>query len=67
MTTIDELILELEAHLIRAFEANNSKAKFSGPMKGLNDGSSKLEKSSKVQLKAKPLVLKSQVVAKVVS
>ncbi|CAB4263243.1 unnamed protein product [Prunus armeniaca] len=62
-----EPILELEAHLSGAFEANNSKAKSSGPTKGLDDGPSKVEKSRKVQLKAKPLVLKNQVATKVVS
>ncbi|CAL9021380.1 unnamed protein product [Prunus brigantina] len=34
-------------------------------MKGLDDGQSKVEKSRKVQLKAKPPVLKSQVATKV--
>ncbi|CAB4289782.1 unnamed protein product [Prunus armeniaca] len=35
-------------------------------MKGLDDGQSKVEKSRKVQSKAKPLVLKSQIATKVV-
>ncbi|CAL9020092.1 unnamed protein product, partial [Prunus brigantina] len=63
----DEPISELEAHLSGAFEANNSKAKFSGPTKALDDGPSKVEKSRKVQLKVKPPVLKNQVATKVVS
>ncbi|KAL6279234.1 hypothetical protein ACE6H2_016115 [Prunus campanulata] len=62
-----DAVTSLEAHLSGAFEANNSKAESSGPMKGLNDGPSKVEKSRRVQLKAKPPVLKSQVATKVVS
>ncbi|KAI5312890.1 hypothetical protein L3X38_042064 [Prunus dulcis] len=67
VTTLDEPIVELEGHLSGAFEANNSKAKSSGPTKGLDDRPSKVKKSRKVQLKAKPLVLKNQVATKVVS
>ncbi|KAI5343006.1 hypothetical protein L3X38_010882 [Prunus dulcis] len=67
VTTLDDPILELEAHLSGAFEANNSKAKSSEPMKRLDDGPSKVEKPRKVQLKAKPLALKNQVATKVVS
>ncbi|KAI5316405.1 hypothetical protein L3X38_036112 [Prunus dulcis] len=52
VTNIDEPILELEAHLSGAFEANNSKAKSNGPTKGLNDGPSKIEKSMKAEEKA---------------
>lgn len=67
MTALDESILELEAHLTEAFEANNSKAKSISPMKGLDDRPSKVEKSKKVQLKAKPSVLRSQVATKMAS
>ncbi|CAL2277987.1 unnamed protein product [Prunus armeniaca] len=66
VTALDEPTLELEAHLSGALEVNNYKAESCRPMKGLDDGQSKVEKSRKVQLKAKPLVLKSQVVTKVV-